>query len=115
MPNKPILDIAYEILSESRTKVPFLELWTKLCTQVPDLNKDDVERTSEFYTQITFDKRFINIGDNKWDLRERHPYDKVHISMSDIYTEIEEDEEDDFNEEDIDKALLEKKEIKNFR
>jgi hypothetical protein len=38
----------------------------------------------------------------------------VHISMNDVYTEIEAESEEDFNEEDFDKIVLAKKESKQY-
>ena len=60
------------------------------------------EDISFFYTNLTLDGRFVNVGDNKWNLRERVTFDKVHIDMNEIYVddeeEISEDSEDSKDE-----------------
>jgi DNA-directed RNA polymerase subunit delta len=40
---------------------------------------------------LCVDGRFVTLGNNTWDLRTRHTFDKVHIDMNEIYNE-EEDE-----------------------
>ena len=53
------------------------------------------EDISFFYTNLTLDGRFVNVGENKWNLRERVTFDKVHIDMNEIYVEEEEEEVSD--------------------
>ena len=45
------------------------------------------------------DGRFVNLGDNNWDLRTRHKFEKYHIDMKDAYTEAEEDTAPEDSEE----------------
>lgn len=103
------IEIAYEIIDKSKGKVDFKKLWQQVCKET-GVKESDFEKMSMFYTQLSLDKRFINMGDNKWDLRSKHKYDKVHISMNKVYAEMEAEHEDDFNEEDFD-AELETSEI----
>ena len=47
----------------------------------------------------------MTLGENKWDLRSRHTFDKVHIDMKDVYSDMdtsdsdseEADEEEEYN------------------
>ena len=55
---------------------------------------------SSFYTNLLLDGRFVTLGENQWDLRSRHTFDKVHIDMKDVYSDVEtEDDDTEENEE----------------
>jgi hypothetical protein len=56
--------------------------------------EDSNEYISNFYTNLTLDERFVLLEDNTWDLRERQSFDKVHIDMNDVYSEIDEEEKE---------------------
>ena len=45
------------------------------------------------------DGRFITTGENRWDLRERHKFEDVHIDMNDIYADYQDDDDRDPNSE----------------
>ena len=50
---------------------------------------------------MTLDGRFVLLGDNLWDLRNRHTFEKVHIDMKDAYNE-ENDYQEELDDEDMD-------------
>lgn len=59
------------------------------------MNEEEKEQNiSRFYTKLTLDERFVLLEDNMWDLRERQSFDKVHIDMNEIYSEIEDEEKE---------------------
>ena len=37
---------------------------------------------------------FVVLGENTWDLRVRHTYDKVHIDVNDVYSDVDERDTD---------------------
>ncbi|MFA6729129.1 MAG: hypothetical protein WCS17_13075, partial [Prevotella sp.] len=53
--------------------------------------------------------RFVCCTDNHWEVRERVPFDQVHIDMNDAYNE-KDDSDDDVAEDDIEKELGEEEE-----
>ena len=94
--NESMTDVAYSILKSTKKTMSFYDLWDKVVEKMQFASEDEANQLiSYFYTNLTIDGRFVNVGDNKWDLRERVPYDKVHIDMNEIYQEDEDEEEDD--------------------
>ena len=93
-------DIAYRLLSKRKKERNFYDLWEDVKAELakvvaPEEMENIEEDISFFYTNLTLDGRFVNVGDNKWNLRERVTFDKVHIDMNDIYVEDEEDISED--------------------
>ena len=82
---------AYDIVVKHGDALPFATLWNAVCEELGLTEEDRINRVSYFYTQLTLDGRFVTLGENVWDLRIRHTFDKVHIDMNEIYTEEEED------------------------
>ena len=104
-------DIAYRLMLRKKKEKSFYELWEEVKKEyatINNLSEEEIkaldEEISFFYTNITLDGRFINVGDNKWNLRDRVPFDKIHIDMNDVYADEEQevDEELDNDEDDKD-------------
>ena len=94
--NESMTDVAYSILKSSKKIMSFYDLWDKVVMKLQLSSEEEAnDLISYFYTNLTVDGRFVNVGDNKWDLRERVPYDKVHIDMNEIYQEDEEEEDEE--------------------
>lgn len=91
MTTRSNLDVAYDIVSSVNGSISFNDLWVKVC-EVQGYPQNEMEgKIGKFYTNLLLDGRFVNLGDNVWDLRERNTFDKVHIDMEDCYTEDEAD------------------------
>ena len=61
------------------------------------------KKVSSFYTNLMLDGRFVTLGENNWDLRSRHTFDKVHIDMKDVYSDVEIEEEEAEEEDEEEK------------
>ena len=90
-------DIAYRLMSKKKKERNFYDLWEDVKAELakvvdPEELVNIDEDISFFYTNLTLDGRFVNVGDNKWNLRERVTFDRVHIDMNEIYAEEDEDE-----------------------
>ena len=90
-------DIAYRLLSKRKKERNFYDLWEEVKAELakvvdPEEMENIEEDISFFYTNLTLDGRFVNVGENKWNLRERVTFDKVHIDMNEIYVDEEDDE-----------------------
>lgn len=88
------VDIAYDIVSASSTPVTFAELWSKLSEINNYTEQEIVRKISSFYTSLLLDGRFVNLGDNTWDLRSRYTFDKATLDVNECYSEDEEVELD---------------------
>ncbi len=102
MYQESMVEIAYRYLKDAHEPVSFKKIWDYVTTHLEYTEVQKTERISLFYTELSLDGRFVTLGENTWDLREHHTYDKVHIDMNDIYAEVEdisaldEDERVDF-------------------
>ena len=90
-------DIAYRLMSKKKKERNFYDLWEDVKAELakvvdPEELVNIDEDISFFYTNLTLDGRFVNVGDNKWNLRERVTFDRVHIDMNEIYAEEDEEE-----------------------
>lgn len=85
------VNTAYDIVVKNGAELPFATLWNAVCEELGLSEEDRVNRVSYFYTQLTLDGRFVTLGENVWDLRIRHTFDKVHIDMNEVYSDDEED------------------------
>lgn len=95
------VNTAYEIVVKNGAELPFATLWNAVCEELGLSEEDRINRVSYFYTQLTLDGRFVTLGENVWDLRIRHTFDKVHIDMNEVYSDDEEEELEFIPEEDI--------------
>ena len=78
---KSLIELAFDFISEQKDGVSFSKLWDHVKNEA-NLDEEAVaKRISQFYTNLMLDGRFVNLGDNTWDLRNRHTFDKVHIDM----------------------------------
>ncbi|MFA5659831.1 MAG: DNA-directed RNA polymerase subunit delta [Bacilli bacterium] len=92
------IEIAYDLLKEKGTALPFYELWQKIVNEHEYSEAQGHDMISKFYTSLLMDGRFVNLGDNTWELRERVLFDDIALPLSEVYTDLEETEEDDEDE-----------------
>ena len=91
---KSMTDIAYDVISKKKRAVQFSKLWEEV-SRLYGVSNDKV---AQFYSDLTFDSRFVSLKDNKWDLVERRKYNESHVDLSKI--ELDEDEPEEIEEED---------------
>lgn len=105
MLKRSMVEVGYELLSKKQGPQKFNKFWGEV-SEILGLDSSEAdEYISDFYTNLTLDERFVLLEDNTWDLRERQSFDKVHIDMNDVYSEIDEEEkelkEDEEEDEDV--------------
>ena len=103
---KSLLDLAFVCLNQSKEQVNFKDLWAYVVKESGLTEEQAAKKVSSFYTNLMLDGRFVTLGENNWDLRVRHTFDKVHIDMKDVYSaeeaedignEDEDEEEKEYN------------------
>lgn len=88
---KSMTDIAYTILKTSKEQKAFDFLWKGITQELGFSEEQARSKIAFLYTQLITDGRFITVGENIWDLRERTTFDKLHIDMNDVYGDDEEE------------------------
>ena len=97
---KAMIDVAYDILSSKDKALTFIELWNEVCQIAGFTKQQEEDNIAQLYSDLSLDDRFVCVGENKWDLRERRTYNEVVVDTSEIL--IDEDEDDtDSHEDDI--------------
>ena len=94
MLKRSMVEVGYELLEKKQGPQKFNKFWNEV-SEVLGLEESEAEAyISDFYTNLSLDERFVLLEDNTWDLRDRQSFDKVHIDMNDIYSEIDEEEKE---------------------
>ena len=105
MLKRSMVEVGYELLEKKQGPQKFNKFWSEVSQVLGMEEEESNEYISDFYTNLTLDERFVLLEDNTWDLRERQSFDKVHIDMNDVYSEIDEEEkelkEDEEEEEEV--------------
>ena len=115
--SKSLIEFAYDCVKASKEPLSFTEIWNYVKEKANLSEEESEDKASRFYTNLLLDGRFVVLGDNMWDLRIRHPYDKVHIDMKDVYSDVEtsdEDEEEEAEEKEYNEAFEEKKDEDSY-
>ena len=89
-----MLELAHEYLSSKSKSVTFKQIWAYVVKQKGFSEEEANKKVSSFYTSLLLDGRFVTLGENKWDLRSRHTFDKVHIDMRDVYSDMDTSDSD---------------------
>jgi DNA-directed RNA polymerase subunit delta len=78
-------DLAYLVLKEGDKALKIPDLFKKVCTILKYSDDEYMAKIGDFYTAVNTDKRFVNITDGLWDIRDRHS----------VKLEIEEESDDE--------------------
>lgn len=109
--SKSLIEHAYEFVSKHKESVNFKEIWEYVKKEAGLTEEQANAKVGQFFTNMMLDGRFITLGENEWDLRERHVFDKVHIDMRDVYSDVQTSDDDveekDEEEEEYNKAFEE--------
>ena len=106
---KSLLDYAYDFVSKQKDVVSFEDIW-KYVVSESGLSEEEANlKVSRFYTNLMLDGRFVTLGENQWDLRSNHTFDKVHIDMKDVYSDVEATDDDEEEKEEEDEVFEESK------
>jgi len=106
MLKRSMVEVGYELLNKKQGPQSFGKFWNEVSEVLGLDNEEAQEYVSDFYTNLSLDERFVLLEDNYWDLRDRQSFDKVHIDMNDVYSEIEEEEKEQVEEEEDDEETI---------
>ena len=113
--SKSLLDLAYDYVSAQSQQSKFQDIWAYCVKEAGLSDEEAAAKVSRFYTNLMLDGRFVTLGENEWDLRIRHKFEKVHIDMSEVYSDVEtsyDDSEEEEEEAEYNKAFEDEEEQK---
>ena len=99
--SKSLIEIAYEFVASHKGSVNFKEIWEHVKSQSGMSEEEAARKAGQFFTNMMLDGRFVTLGENEWDLRERHTFDKVHIDMRDVYSDVQTSDEDSEEDDEV--------------
>lgn len=100
---KSMLDVAYEILEKAEAPLAFNDMLNEVSKRLEMTEEETRSKMAQFYTNLSVDGRFVCCTDNHWEVREKVPFEQVHIDMNDAYNDKEDLEEE--NLDDVEKEL----------
>ena len=90
---KAMIDIAFDLMKTKKKAVTFLKIWEEVCQIAGFTKQQEEDNIAQFYSDLSLDDRFVCVGENRWDLRERHTYHEVVVDTEEILIDEESDEE----------------------
>lgn len=112
MANKSMIEAAYEIM-QKKENIAFNVLWKEVCKMLNLSEEEQNKKVANFYTQLSLDGRFVFTGKNKWNLRDRMPFDKVHVDTTEVYKDMESEKEDSDDDDENEDSSVKKDEEQN--
>ena len=104
-----LLEIADRILQD-RHPIAFAELWNLVSEEAHLDASSKSSKISRFFTNLSFDGRFFNLGGNVWDLKSRYKFENYHVD-SDDYAEEDDDISDD--DDDLEETTFARPKVEN--
>ena len=93
--SKSLIELAYEFVAKQNGPVAFSKIWEYVKATAELDDETAAKKAGQFFTNMMLDGRFVTLGENEWDLREHHTFDKVHIDMRDVYNDVDTDDDDE--------------------
>jgi len=93
---KAMIDVAYELMSTKKKPVVFLKIWEEVSQMMGFTKQQEEDNIAQFYSDLSLDDRFVNVGENKWDLRERHTYHEVVVDTEELIIDEDADDDEDY-------------------
>lgn len=101
MPNKSLIDLAYNYLLEHEEGAHFKDIWAYV-KEMSGLSEEKANnKIGQFLTDLTIDGRFASCKDSIWNLKCRYKFKDVSKNLDDYYQEDESDIDPEEESEDI--------------
>ena len=97
MSEKSLLDLAFEVITESKGKIAFKELFDAVITRSGrTLDASQYKREmAKLYTQLSLDGRFASFEGNTWDLRSRYGFEDTYVNTAEYGNDDEDVDEEE--------------------
>ncbi len=92
-----MIDIVEHLLKENSEPITIQDLIAKV-REIKDIQPDDVDRLTQLYMDITQSAKFVYVGEDKWDLKERN----LEMWDKDGYAFVTPDQDEEEVEDDLD-------------
>ncbi len=92
-----MLDIVEYLLKENSEPISIQDLITRV-REIKNITADDVDRLTQLYMDITQSAKFVYVGEDKWDLKERN----LEMWDKDGYAFVTPDHDEEDVEDDLD-------------
>jgi len=102
MSNRSMTDVAFEIMTQKKQEVPFIDLWSHVSTEMGFTPTQAENKIAQFYSAMMLDIRFAALAENMWDLRARRTYNETHFDTSSIALEDDSVKDDEIVDQDYD-------------
>lgn len=93
MAKSPMVESAFKALDNANEALSFQDLWELVLADLEIDKAAATKRIAKLYSDLTLDKRFISLAENKWDLKKRHKITEVLKESDDIIVLDDEDDE----------------------
>lgn len=97
-----MIDEAYAIIKDSNEPITFEKLLKKIQQKLELTDEEISSRKSKFYTNLSLDSRFVNLGRTGWDLSVKYTFAVVHEEVKDLESDNETEITDLVDEEQMD-------------
>lgn len=88
------IEIAYQLLEESKKALPFTQIWEHVKTVLSIPEAQEKQKKVKLYSTMMLDPRFSSLKDNIWDLANRVKYEDKHVDTDELIIDDEEEEEE---------------------
>lgn len=110
MEKKSMIDIAYDYVENQHREIAFAEIWNFVVKSLSLSEAQANDKVAKFYTNLMLDGRFVDLGNNIWDLRSNHTFDKIRVDLNDVYSDVEEEIDEVDDEEILEELKIKSKE-----
>lgn len=77
-------DVAFDLMNKKKKPIVFSKLWEEVNQIMGFSASQSEQKIAIFYTNLSLDTRFVKLQENKWDLRNRHSFNEVHIATEEL-------------------------------
>lgn len=81
---RAMTDVAYDVIIKRKRAVPFTKIWDEVSISKKFTQEQKDNLVADFFSDLSCDERFVNIGENKWDIKSRRKFKDVFVDADAI-------------------------------